>query len=95
MIHQDYDPNTAISEEHITCAICLKEFKSLGRHLNTHRVDTDEYKRVLGIPNDTPLMSKNAAKKAQDNMVAAREKSSRFQQGMMNKVVQEQQTNDQ
>ena len=85
MIHPDYNPNTAITDDYIHCAICMKPFRSLYRHLQFHNILESDYKRVLGLDNNTLLMSKNAAAKAQANIAKTREKSPQYQKGIQNK----------
>jgi len=34
----------------IQCLICKKWFKSLGRHLPTHKMNVDKYKKEFGLP---------------------------------------------
>ena len=51
-------PEEAITRDAIYCCICGKPFKSItSRHLNTHDIDVEDYKKLCGYAPDQKLMS--------------------------------------
>ena len=67
-------PNEAITDEAITCCLCGKERSSLTlRHLATHGISVDEYKKLCGYAPGQKLMSNNHAKKVCDNVMKAQQ----------------------
>ena len=60
------DPKEAIKPESITCCLCDKPFKVLNsRHLKSHGISVEDYKKLCGYPENQLLMSKQEAKKAE------------------------------
>lgn len=60
------DPKEAITNDSITCCLCLKEFKVLNsRHLKSHGISAEDYKKLCGYPENQLLMSKKMAKDAE------------------------------
>ena len=67
-------PNEAITDEAIKCCLCGKERSSLTlRHLATHGISVDEYKKLCGYAPGQKLMSNNHAKKVCDNVMKAQQ----------------------
>ena len=67
-------PNEAITDEVIKCCLCGKERSSLTlRHLATHGISVDEYKKLCGYTPGQKLMSNNHAKKVCDNVMKAQQ----------------------
>ena len=86
-INPNYNPNTAVTDDYITCAFCMQNFDQLGGHLKRkHGIKAKDYKRILGLPQNFPLMSKKRAKEAQDNINRIREQSPTFQTGKQRKL---------
>ena len=60
------DPKEAIKQESITCCLCCKQFKVLNsRHLKSHGISVEDYKKLCDYPKNQLLMSKQEAKKAE------------------------------
>ena len=60
------DPKEAIKPESITCCLCDRPFKVLNsRHLKSHGISVEDYKKLCGYPENQLLMSKQEAKKAE------------------------------
>ena len=53
--------------DRIQCLICGKWFKSLGNHIEIHGINTDDYKKMFGLPWSKGLCSSVTAKKFHDN----------------------------
>lgn len=52
-------PGEAITDSAITCCICGARRQSLTqRHLATHDISVEDYKKLCGYDPDTPLMSR-------------------------------------
>ena len=67
-------PEEAIDNDTITCCICGRKMQTLtARHLETHGVTVEEYKKVCGYAPDQKLMSSSYAAKMADNIKAAQE----------------------
>lgn len=55
----------SIGDDEIVCCICGKKFQTLAAHVaRTHGMTSKEYLNLVGLPEDTPLMSKNYYQKA-------------------------------
>ena len=53
----------SITNEHITCLECGKQFKSLKRHLNTHHgLKPTQYREKWSLPYDYPMVAPTYAK---------------------------------
>lgn len=56
------DPETAITDDGITCCICGQRFNTLtARHLKNHDISVEEYKYLCGYTSAQKLMSFNLA----------------------------------
>lgn len=56
------DPETAITDETITCCLCGQQFNTLtARHLKMHDISVEEYKYLCGYTSAQKLMSYNLA----------------------------------
>lgn len=67
-------PDEAITDDTIKCCLCGKERSSLTlRHLATHGISVDEYKKLCGYAPGQKLMSNNHAKKVCDNVMKAQQ----------------------
>ncbi len=57
------DPQKAIREKSITCAICGKTMRVMTqRHLNTHNITAEEYREMCGYKKDQALICKELRK---------------------------------
>lgn len=51
-------PEEAITDDHISCCICGRKMKNLNaKHLASHDIDMDSYKKLCGYAPDTKLIS--------------------------------------
>ena len=65
-------PNEAITDEAIKCCLCGKERSSLTlRHLATHGISVEEYKKLCGYAPEQKLMSNNHVEKVRNNVIKA------------------------
>ena len=65
-------PDEAITDDTIKCCLCGKERSSLTlRHLATHGISVEEYKKLCGYAPEQKLMSNNHVKKVRDNVMKA------------------------
>jgi len=51
------------SDEHILSMLDGKPYKVLKRHIRSHGMDPDEYRRRFGLPSDYPMVAKNYSKR--------------------------------
>ena len=65
-------PVDSITDTSIKCCLCGREFSSLtSRHLATHEISVDDYKKLCGFAPDQPLMSKEQYLKMKKNIEKA------------------------
>ncbi len=65
-------PVDSITDTSIKCCLCGREFSSLtSRHLATHEISVDDYKKLCGFAPDQPLMSKEQYMKMKKNIEKA------------------------
>lgn len=65
-------PEDAISEEEITCCICGKSFQNLTtKHIESHDLSVEEYKKLCGYAPDQKLISSKLLNKLQSNVLKA------------------------
>lgn len=65
-------PEDAISEEGITCCLCGKSFQNLtAKHIESHDLSVEEYKKLCGYPPDQKLISSKLLHKLQSNVLKA------------------------
>ncbi len=65
-------PVDSITDTSIKCCLCGREFSSLtSRHLATHEISVDDYKKLCGFAPDQPLMSKEQYIKMKKNIEKA------------------------
>ena len=65
-------PENAITENAIICCLCGAERQSLtSKHLATHGITVEEYKKLCGYPPNQPLMSLQRHAKSRENIVRA------------------------
>ena len=63
------DPRKAIKEKSVVCLECGKQFKTLGKkHLASHGLTPDEYKKKWGIKKSTGLIAKGLARQRRNKM---------------------------
>ncbi|MBR4747031.1 MAG: MucR family transcriptional regulator [Desulfovibrio sp.] len=59
----------SIKEKSVTCLVCGKSFKVLGkRHLATHGLSPKEYREKFGLRKRTPLICKSLARERREMM---------------------------
>ena len=51
----------SVTTEHIVCLEDGKPFKSLKRHLRTHKMTADQYRAKWNLPRDYPMVAPNYA----------------------------------
>lgn len=74
-------PDDAITEDAIFCCICAEPKQSLTKkHLNTHGISVEDYKKLCGYAPKTPLMSLKRLEKSKE--VIARAQKARLQKRM-------------
>lgn len=67
-------PQDAITEDAIFCCICGEERQSLtAKHLATHDITVEEYKKLCGYPSDQPLMSGRRLAKSKEIIARAQQ----------------------
>ena len=67
-------PEEAISEEEITCCICGKSFQNLtAKHIHSHDLTVEEYKKLCGYPPEQRLISSKLLNKLQSNVLKAQQ----------------------
>lgn len=67
-------PEEAISEEEIVCCICGKSFQNLtAKHIQSHDLSVDEYKKLCGYPPEQRLISSKLLNKLQSNVLKAQQ----------------------
>lgn len=67
-------PQDAITEDVIYCCICGEERQSLtAKHLATHDITVDEYKKLCGYPMEQPLMSGKRLAKSKEIIARAQQ----------------------
>lgn len=65
-------PEEAITGEHITCCICGKKFQNLTtKHIASHGINVEEYKKLCGYSPEQRLLSSMLLKKLQENVQKA------------------------
>ena len=65
-------PEDAISEEEITCCICGKSFQNLTtKHIESHDLTVEEYKKLCGYAPDQKLISSKLLNKLQSTVLKA------------------------
>ena len=75
-------PNEAITDKVIKCCLCGKEYSSITvRHLDTHGISIDEYKKLCGYTPEQKVMSNNHAKKVCDNVMKAQQARGKLKKG--------------
>lgn len=58
-------PQDAITEDYIACCICGLQRQSLtSKHIATHGITVEEYKKLCGYPEDQKLMSNKKLEKS-------------------------------
>ena len=61
-----------ITDDTIKCCLCGKERSSLTlRHLATHGISVEEYKKLCGYAPEQKLMSNNHVEKVRNNVIKA------------------------
>lgn len=67
-------PEEAIAEEEITCCICGKTFQNLtAKHIQSHDLSVEEYKKLCGYAADQKLISAKLLNKLQANVLKAQQ----------------------
>ena len=65
-------PEEAISEQEIACCICGKTFQNLtAKHIQSHDLTVEEYKKLCGYAPDQKLISAKLLNKLQANVLKA------------------------
>ena len=65
-------PADSITDTSIKCCLCGREFSSLtSRHLASHEITVEDYKKLCGFASDQPLMSKEQYGKMKKNIEKA------------------------
>mgnify|MGYP000407738853 CR=1 FL=1 len=65
-------PEEAITAESVQCCICGKTFQNLtAKHLLTHGISVDEYKKLCGYTPEQKLICSNLLEKLQENVQKA------------------------
>lgn len=65
-------PAESITDKSIRCCLCGREFSSLtSRHLATHDITVEDYKKLCGFGPEQPLMSKEQYVKMKKNIEKA------------------------
>ncbi len=66
---QTIDGKASIKERSVTCLVCGKSFKVLGkRHLLSHGLTPAEYREKYGLKKGTPLIAKGLARVRREKM---------------------------
>lgn len=67
-------PEEAIGDDTVQCCICGKVFHSLTtKHIQSHDLTVEEYKRLCGYSPEQKLISRNLLAKLQENVQKAQE----------------------
>lgn len=67
-------PEEAITDDHISCCICGRKMKNLNaKHLASHDIDMDSYKKLCGYVPDTNLISASLLMQLQENVLKAQQ----------------------
>lgn len=67
-------PEDAIADDTITCCVCGRKMQSVtSKHLDTHGMSVEEYKKLCGYAPEQKLMSNSYAAKMVANIKAAQE----------------------
>lgn len=67
-------PQDAITDNAIFCCICGAERQTItARHLATHDISVEDYKRLCGYPADMPLMSHKRLAKSKEVIARAQQ----------------------
>lgn len=67
-------PEEAITDDHVTCCICGRQMKNLtAKHLASHDIDMDTYKKLCGYAPDTKLISASLLMQLQENVLKAQQ----------------------
>lgn len=65
-------PEEAIGKEFVECCLCGRKVQSLtARHLSSHGISMDEYKKLCGYAPDQKLICGNLMEKLQKNALRA------------------------
>lgn len=65
-------PEEAIGKEFVECCLCGRKVQSLtARHLSSHAISMDEYKKLCGYAPDQKLICGNLMEKLQKNALRA------------------------
>lgn len=65
-------PEEAIGKEFVECCLCSKKVQNLtARHLSSHGISMDEYKKLCGYAPDQKLICGNLMEKLQKNALRA------------------------
>ncbi len=65
-------PEEAISEEAVVCCLCGRSFQNLtAKHLLSHGISVDEYKKLCGYAPEQKLICGNLLEKLQENVQKA------------------------
>ena len=65
-------PEEVITAESVQCCLCGKTFQNLtAKHLLTHGISVDEYKKLCGYPSEQKLICSNLLEKLQENVQKA------------------------
>ncbi len=63
------DAKKSIKDRTVTCLVCGKSFKVLGkRHLESHGMTPNEYRERFGLKKGTPLIAKGLARARREKM---------------------------
>lgn len=67
-------PEEAITDDSVTCCICGRKMKNLtAKHLASHDIDMDSYKKLCGYAPDTKLISASLLMQLQENVLKAQQ----------------------
>lgn len=65
-------PEEAISEDQVLCCLCGRAFQNLtAKHLLSHDLSVEEYKKLCGYTSDQKLISHNLLERLQENVQKA------------------------
>ena len=65
-------PEEALTEDSVQCCICGKAFQNLtAKHIQSHDLTVEEYKKLCGYASDQKLISANLLNKLQANVQKA------------------------
>ena len=65
-------PEESIGDDKVTCCLCGRNFQNLTiRHLSSHGISVEEYKKLCGFAPEQTLISKNLLTRLQENVQKA------------------------